>query len=414
MVAFTRGQKSKLADIGCAGAFPLTLNIAAQGMEVDIACFGLDASDKLSDDRYMVFFNQKTSPSDAVILELAAESATFKLDLSRLPATIQKLVFTASITGAGVMRSIGASAMRLGDSSFAFTGADFQDEKAIIVGEIYQRDGVWRIGAVGQGFNGGLSALLKHFGGTEAETSPASNTPAATPPSSNTVQEPPKKVSLSKVTLTKRGDKVSLEKKSNQGFGRISVNLNWNQAALPNSEPAKPGFLNKLMGAAGKPHSNGIDLDLGCMFELADGRRGIVQALGESWGSFNHPPFVNLEGDDRSGNNVDGENMYINGDQFNQIKRLLIFTFIYEGVANWAHTNGVVTITTPNQPPVEVKLDNGTTALMCAIAMIENNAGNLQVTKVVEYFEGTKQKMAHEMMNDRFGFGLNFKPGSKG
>jgi len=413
MATLARGQKTKLADIGCSGPFPLVLQVAAAGLEIDIACFGLDANDKLSDDRYMVFFNQTACPGDAVTFSTAADQSTFKINLAGLPSSIQKLVFTASITGAGSMRSIGASNLRLGDATFAFSGSDFQDEKAIIVGELYQRDNQWRFGAVGQGFNGGLSALLTNFGGTEAApTNAPAPTPAATTPES-TAQEP-KKVSLSKVTLAKRGDKVSLEKKGNQGFGRIVVNLNWNQAALPNSQPAAPSFLTKIMGAAGKPRSNGIDLDLGCMFELADGRRGIVQALGDSWGSFNHPPFVHLDSDDRSGNNVNGENIFINGDELHQLKRLLIFTFIYEGVANWTHTNGIVTITTPNQPPIEVKLDNGTNALMCAIAMIENSGGNLQVTKVVEYFEGNRQKMAHEMMNDRFGFGLNFKPGSKG
>jgi tellurite resistance protein TerA len=50
---------------------------------------------------------------------------------------------------------------------------------------------------------------------------------------------------------------------------------------------------------------------------------------------------------------------------------------------------------------------------MCAIAMIENNGGNLQVTKLVEYFEPTGNKMTHELMNDRFGFGLRFKAGEK-
>lgn len=414
MTTLARGQKTKLADIGCAGAFPLVLQVASAGMEIDIACFGLDANDKLSDDRYMVFFNQTASPEGAISVSLAPDTAKFQLDLARLPSSIQKLVFTASITGTGSMRSIGASNLQLGDANFAFSGSDFQDEKAIIIGELYQRDNQWRFGAVGQGFNGGLSALLKHFGGTEAEAAPT-NTPAPASESNeqeSVLQEP--KVSLSKVTLAKRGDKVSLEKKGNQGFGRIVVNLNWNQAALPNSQPQAPSFLTKIMGTGGKSKSNGIDLDLGCMFELADGRRGIVQALGDCWGSFNHPPFVHLDSDDRSGNNVNGENIFINGDELQHIKRLLIFTFIYEGVANWTHTNGIVTITTPNQPPVEVKLDNGTNALMCAIAMIENNSGNLQVTKVVEYFEGNRQKMAHEMMNDRFGFGLNFKPGSKG
>jgi tellurite resistance protein TerA len=413
MTTLARGQKTKLADISCSGPFPLVLQVAAAGMEIDIACFGLDANDKLSDDRYMVFFNQTACPSDAVTLSIAADQSTFKINLAGLPSSIQKLVFTASITGAGSMRSIGVSSLRLGDAIFAFSGSDFQDEKAIIVGEIYQRDNQWRFGAVGQGFNGGLSALLTHFGGTEAETAPT-NTPAPTPAATQSSVQEPKKVSLSKVTLAKRGDKVSLEKKGNQGFGRIVVNLNWNQSAQPNSTPAAPSFLTKIMGTGGKKSSNGIDLDLGCMFELADGRRGIVQALGDCWGSFDHPPFVQLDSDDRSGNSVNGETIFINGNQLTQVKRLLIFTFIYEGVANWAHTNGVVTITTPNQPPIEVNLDNGTNALMCAIAMIENNNGNLQVTKVVEYFEGNRQKMAHEMMNDRFSFGLNFKPGSKG
>jgi tellurite resistance protein TerA len=57
----SRGQKIKLADIGCTNEFPLTLQAASAGMEIDIACFGLDANDKLSDDRYMVLFNQLTS-----------------------------------------------------------------------------------------------------------------------------------------------------------------------------------------------------------------------------------------------------------------------------------------------------------------------------------------------------------------
>ena len=148
MATLARGQKTKLADIGCAGPFPLVLQVAAAGMEIDIACFGLDASDKLSDDRYMVFFNQTACPGDAVTLVIGADQSTFKINLAGLPSSIQKLVFTASITGAGSMRTLGASSLRLGDASFAFSGSDFQEEKAIIVGELYQRDGQWRFGAV--------------------------------------------------------------------------------------------------------------------------------------------------------------------------------------------------------------------------------------------------------------------------
>ena len=400
MTNFARGQKGKLADLGCTGPFQVVLNIAAQGLEVDIACFGLDADDRLSDDRYMVFFNQKSSPGGAVTLEIGDGQSTFGTDVSRLPDSIHKLVFAASIGGEGTMRQLGSSSLQLGSALFPFSGADFQDEKAVIVGEIYQRDGLWRFGAVGQGFNGGLSALLKHFGGSEVESPPQATSE-------------PKKVSLSKITLEKRGDKVSLEKSGARGFGRIRVNLNWNQAALPMEPPKKQGFLQKILGGGPPPSARGIDLDLGCFFQLADGSSGGVQALGNSWGSFDAPPFIHLAGDDRSGSNIDGENLTINGDRFDQIKRILIFTFIYEGAPNWAATNGVVTIETPGQAAVEVRLDNGSDASMCAIAMIENKGGNLQVTKLVEYFEPIGSKMTHELMNDRFEFGLRFKAGAK-
>lgn len=406
MTDFARGQKGKLTDIGCTGAFPIELSIAAQGMEVDIACFGLDANDQLSDDRYMVFFNQKSCPGGAVTLEIGDGKSTFATDVARLPDSIHKLVFAASIGGEGTMRKLGSSSIRLGSAVFQFSGADFQDEKAVIVGEVYKRDGQWRFGAVGQGFSGGMSALLKHFGGTEAQSAPA---PAPLPPAA----PEPKKVSLSKITLEKRGDKVSLEKAGGRGFGRIRVNLNWNQAALPAAAPQKTGFLNKILGGAQSKSGGGIDLDLGCMFQMADGSPGCVQALGNSWGNFSQPPFVHLEGDDRSGSNTDGENLFINGDQLNQIKRVLIYTFIYEGAPNWAVTNGVVSIEAPGQAPVEVRLDNGTDASMCAIAMIENNGGNLQITKLVEYFKQSAGKSAHELVNDHFGFGLRFKRGSK-
>jgi tellurite resistance protein TerA len=400
MTDFTRGQKGKLADLGCTGPFAITLTLEASGMDIDVSCFGLDAGGQLSDDRFMVFFNQKSCPGGGVTLELGSNTSTFNTDVSRLPETIHKLVLTAAINGAGTMRQLGASSLRLGSVTFAFSGADFQDEKAVIVGELYKRDGQWRFGAVGQGFNGGLSALLKHFGGTEAAPAPA---PAPAPET--------KKISLSKITLEKRGDKISLEKTGRQGFGRTRINLNWNQSAAPAPEAKKPGFLSRVMGGAAR--SGGIDLDLACMFELMDGTPGCVQALGNSWGNFGLPPYIHLDADDRSGTSTGGENIFINGDQFHQIKRALIFTFIYDGAPNWAATNGVVSIEVPGRAPVEVRLDNGTDASMCAIAMIENKGGNLEITKLVEYFQQSGSRSGHQQINERFGFGLRFKAGSK-
>lgn len=431
MTNFTRGQKGKLAEMGCIGIFPVALHLSVQGMDIDTSCFGLDVNGQLSDDRYMVFFNQKSCPGGYIRLEIdnnnnninnnIINKSTFHIDVENLPNSIEKLVFTAAINGEGTMHQLGASSLSLGSTTFTFSGVDFQAEKAVIIGEIYKRDGQWRFGAVGQGFNGGLSALLKNFGGTE-EASPSA--PATTPlPES-------KKVSLSKVTLEKRGDKISLQKVSGVGgggFGRTRINLNWNQkpASTPTATPTsatkeveKTSFLSRVMNHLPKNlpkirSQSGIDLDLGCFFEMADGYTGGIQALGDSWGDFNNEPYIQLDNDDRSGTNTAGENLFINGDQFQHIKRVLIYTFIYEGAPNWAATDGIVTIEIPGRAPVEVKLDNGTNASMCAIAMIENIGGNLQITKLVEYFQGNFTKLAHQLMNDRFKFGLHFEAGRK-
>ncbi|MDY0965190.1 TerD family protein [Massilia sp. CFBP9026] len=436
---FGRGQKGKLADLGTGNVFNVDVEIAANGASVDVSCFGLDANDKLSDDRYMVFYNQLASPEGAVRLDLGGGRARFAINLDGLPASIAKLVFVAAIDGAATMRTLGASSLSLGSAvRFPWSGADFGDEKALIVAEIYRRDGLWRFGAVGQGFNGGLSALLANFGGTEAGSSTPAPAPRPAPAAAPVPAPAARTVSLSKVTLDKRGDKVSLDKRPGGGYGRIHVNLNWNQAAIapPPASPPPPssaarggGFLDRLTSMAGdlankagemankagaaRKGRSGIDLDLGCMYELADGRRGLVQALGNTFGDYEREPFIQLDADDRTGAAANGENLFINGERFDQIKRAVIFSFIYEGAANWAVTNGVVTVTAPGQAPVEVKLDGGDRQIMCAIALIENRGGNLVITKLAEYFQQQGMTSAHELMDRHYGFGMRWKTGSK-
>ncbi len=114
---------------------------------------------------------------------------------------------------------------------------------------------------------------------------------------------------------------------------------------------------------------SGIDLDLGCLYELTDGSKSCVQALGNAFGQLHSPPFVELDGDDRTGMVSGGENLRINGDKVKDIKRVLVYAFIYEGVANWSEADGIVTINYETGPSVEVRLNehrNGKN--MCAIA----------------------------------------------
>ena len=151
-----------------------------------------------------------------------------------------------------------------------------------------------------------------------------------------------------------------------------------------------------------------MDLDLGCLFRLRDGRAGAVQALGDSFGSLQEPPYVQLMGDDRTGASTEGEFLHINGRQWNQLDRVLVFAFIYEGAPNWAETDAVVTLQTPDQPTLEIRIDSHHREhRMCALALLENQGGNIKVTKLAEYFRD------HRLMDQAYGFGLRWVAGSK-
>ncbi|KQL54139.1 Tellurium resistance [Heyndrickxia shackletonii] len=207
-------------------------------------------------------------------------------------------------------------------------------------------------------------------------------------------------VNLSKVELTKKGQSINLTKSNTQSIGEILVNLNWNQQTKNSG-----GFFSALFGKG----NAGVDLDLGCLYELKNGEKGCVQALGNSFGSFRGVPYMELDGDDRTGAVSGGENLRINGNKIQDIKRVLVYSFIYEGVANWSQADGIVTIKYPSGPDIEVKLDehrNG--KIMCAIAMIENVKNEtFKVQRLVEYFNG------HQDMDRAYGWGMKWVAGRK-
>ncbi len=191
----------------------------------------------------------------------------------------------------------------------------------------------------------------------------------------------------------KKGQKVNLEKAQGTSLGEVCVNLNWNQTQ-------KKGFFVK---------NKSIDLDLGCLYELKNGRKGCVQALGKAFGSLQNEPYIMLDGDDRTGNNTEGENLRINGVKISEIKRILVYTYIYEGAVNWKDTQGVVTVKVPGSSDIIVKMDEyGSNDYMCAIAMIENvNDENFSVEKIVNFYKG------HKPMDLAYGWNMNWTSGRK-
>lgn len=167
-----KGQKIKLSQLSAEHRFTLTLSAALAGSAIDVSCFGVDHQDKLSDDRYFIFYNQLTSPEGAITMSTDAKSTALTFELDRLPASIHKLVITLAADGSATMKALTEGLLVISDSQkplakFAFDGSQFSREKALIVGELYLKDGDWRLSVVASGFNGGLSALLAHFGGEE-------------------------------------------------------------------------------------------------------------------------------------------------------------------------------------------------------------------------------------------------------
>lgn len=230
-----------------------------------------------------------------------------------------------------------------------------------------------------------------------AAGAPAPEAAAPPAPSPSFDKRAPAAPAAGPVSLTKRGQSVSLVK----GGGSVRINLNWQQAPAP--APGGGGLFKKLTQAA----SGKIDLDLGCLFELADGRKGVVQALGNAFGDLSGPPWIKLDKDDRSGTSTDGENLLLADAHAAEIKRIIVFAFIYEGAQNWSKAGGIVTIHSGGEP-VTIPLDETRDGVgMCAICVITGGPNGFTVQREVQYVKG------HKQLDESFGFGMNWVRGSK-
>lgn len=388
---------------------------ASGAPDVDASALLL-AGRKVRSDADFIFYNQPRHASGAVRHEgkqPAGGTVTDRIgvDLGAVEPGIETVVLAASADGGAFGRVPGLHIRLLDADTGAelarFDSEDASTETAFVLGELYRRGGGWKFRAVGQGYDSGLAGLATDFGISvdDAPAAAPAPAPAAAPaPVPAQAAPPAAPVRLSKVTLTKSAPSISLAKQGATS-GTIRVNLNW-QERVQEQQSWKQRF-SKAMGGA-------LDLDLCALFELADGRKGVVQALGNAFGALHQPPYIHLDGDDRTGAVAAGENLTINLDHVRDLRRIVIFVTIYSGATSFRDISATVTLTPQHGAPVEFTLDECTVdSPVCALALLTNQNGELVVQREARYLVPEPRVSPQRTVDYAYGWGMQWTPGSK-
>ncbi|WP_254407421.1 TerD family protein [Streptomyces sp. GMY02] len=386
-------------------------------------------SGKVRSDADFVFYNQPEHASGAVRHENkktagAGVTDTVTVDLARVEPSVERIVLAASADGGNFGRVPGLHVRVLdaaaGTEIARYDSQDATVETAFVLGELYRRQGNWKFRAVGQGYDSGLAGLARDFGisvdepqqsAAPAPTRVAQPAPARTvappaPPAPVPAPAPaPAPVRLSKVTLTKEAPTVSLSKQGGNS-GAMRVNLNWQVRKQFKGWGAK-------LGRAVAMHGD-LDLDLCALYELTDGRKGVVQALGNAFGALNQPPYIHLDGDDRTGGSASGENLTINLDHKDRLRRIVIFVTIYEGARSFADLDATVTLQPQHGAPIEFSLGECTVpSTVCSLALITNTGSDLVVQREARFLVPERGVSPQRTIDYAYGWGMNWTPGRK-
>ena len=160
------------------------INVTDTGSDFDIdaSLFLVDGSEKLLSDQHFIFYNNQTSPDPEKSIYQRGDNRTgegegddeiIDVNLQTVPTDIDKVVITVTIHEADKRQQ------NFGQVSNAFVRIvnceneeeiirydlteDFSVETALIMAELYRKDGEWRMNAVGAGYEGGLPALVERY-----------------------------------------------------------------------------------------------------------------------------------------------------------------------------------------------------------------------------------------------------------
>jgi tellurium resistance protein TerD len=149
--------------------------------DLDTSIFLLNAEGKCSSEKDFVFYNNLQGGNGSVVHKGdnrtgagEGDDETIEINLTAVPAGVQKIAFTITIHEAEqrnqnfgqvsnsfvrIMNGVNAEELLRYD-----LGEDFSVETSVIVGELYRHNGEWKFSAIGSGYQGGLAALIREFG----------------------------------------------------------------------------------------------------------------------------------------------------------------------------------------------------------------------------------------------------------
>ncbi|MGW7403863.1 TerD family protein [Streptomyces sp. NPDC054833] len=240
----------------------VTVDVAAP-VRLDVSGLLLTADGKVRSDDDFIFYNQPSGPGVTYRSGGGTAPDAITVDTTAVPPGIEKIVVTASPDAAGqTFQGIEPTAtIRNADDNTVlatFTPPQLGTETALVIVEIYLRNGAWKARAVGQGYANGLAGIATDFGVTVEEPAPAQVAPpqpmAPPPPAAQPSMAPPPPAAPPAPPAPAPGTgKINLDK------GRVSLQKNQTVSLVKGGSP----LLSRVkMGLGWEPAFRGKDIDL--------------------------------------------------------------------------------------------------------------------------------------------------------
>lgn len=242
-------------------------------VRLDVSGLLLTADGKVRSDDDFIFYNQPSGPGVSHRSGGGSAPDAIVVDTDAVPAGIEKIIVTASPDAAGqTFQGIEPTATVRGadDGSTlaSFTPPRLGTETALVIVEIYLRNGAWKVRAVGQGYADGLAGIATDFGVSVEEPEAAPAPAVAAPPAPQMPPAPPAppvppvdpRIAAAPVAAPApppaapaATGRINLDK------GRVSLQKNQTVSLVKAGKP----LLSKVkMGLGWEPAFRGKDIDL--------------------------------------------------------------------------------------------------------------------------------------------------------